>query len=221
MRSGQRPNANVRDEESGDWVRDFELALYDRARTAGPAIATALDLPTDRPLRVLDVGGGHGGYSMALCNRYPNVEAVVFELPAAAAVARDLIAEAGLNSRVHVQEGDFQQEELGNGYDIALLFGILVSERVPEKQKLLHKTFRALTPGGQVVIRGAHLNDDRTAPLEATLFSLHMLLSTDAGDISTLGELQGWLEGAGFINPRLADLPDWAGNGLLVATKPA
>lgn len=53
VRTGRRPEPNVRDEGQTNWVRDFELALYDLSRAIGPAVAETLDLPTDRPIRVL------------------------------------------------------------------------------------------------------------------------------------------------------------------------
>lgn len=220
VRSGQRPEANIRDEGQRNWVLDFELALYDLARAFGPAIAEALALPEERQIRVLDVGGGHGGYSMALARRYPNVQTTVFELPAAAAVARQLIAEVGLSERVAVQEGDFQQERLGEGYDLVLLFGVLVSETEEGKVALLRKTYGALVPGGQVAIRGFWLDDDRAGPLQPTLFSLHMLLSTDAGDISALSEMSSWVQEVGFQKPRALTLPEWIGSDIVVANKP-
>jgi SAM-dependent methyltransferase len=153
VRTGRRPEANIRDEGQTNWVLDFELALLDLARTAGPVIAEALALPTDRPLRVLDVGGGHGGYSMALARRYPKLQAVVYELPAAAEVAAEIIAGEDLSKRVLVQVGDFQKEALGSGFDLVLLFGVLVSETPEGKLDLLRKTYTALKPGGQVAIR--------------------------------------------------------------------
>jgi len=220
VRSGQRPEANIRDEGQTDWVRDFELALFDLSRTVGPAVAEALALPTGRPFRVLDVGGGHGGYSMALARRYPHLQAVVFELPAAAEVAREIIAGEGMADRVSVQVGDFQKDELGNGFDLLLLFGVLVSETAAGKLALLQKSYRALLPGGRVAIRGFWLDEARTGPPEATLASLHMLLSTDAGDLSTLAEIEGWLVEAGFVQPELVPLPEWLGSSLLVAHKP-
>lgn len=220
VRTGRRPEPNVRDEDQTNWVLDFELALYDLARTLGPVVAEALALPAGRPVRVLDVGGGHGGYSMALVRRYPNAEATVFELPAAAAVARDIIAAEGLAERVSVQVGDFQQDELGSEFDLALLFGVLVSETPAGKLALLRKTFAALAPGGTVAIRGFGYSPRDGASLEAALFSVQMLLSTSAGDISTVADLEGWLGEAGFEAPRLIDLPEWAGSALYVARKP-
>lgn len=200
-------------------MRDFELAQYDLSRTVGPAVAEALDLPADQPIRVLDVGGGHGGYSMALARRYANVQAMVFELPAAAEVARELIASEGMGDRVSVQVGDFQKEALGSGYDLLLLFGMLVSETPVGKLALLRKAHAALVPGGMLAIRGFWLDDERTGPAEATLFSLHMLLSTDACDISTRAEISDWLSEAGFKRPHLAPLPAWVGSSLMLAYK--
>lgn len=220
VRSGRRPEANIRDEEQTDWVLGFELALYDLARVNGPLVAEALALSEEQTVRVLDVGGGHGGYSMALARRYPNIEATVFELPPAAEVARQIIAREGMGHRVGVGEGDFQNEELGdNAYDLLLLFGVLVSETPANKLALLEKSFRALLPGGRVAIRAFWLNDERTGPPESTLFSLHMLLATDAGDISTQAEIMQLLAQTNFIDPQWVNIPEVGGN-LLLATKP-
>jgi SAM-dependent methyltransferase len=220
IRSGERPDANIRDEGQRNWVLDFELALYDLALAYGPDIAEALNLPEDRPLRILDVGGGHGGYSIALARRYPNVVATVFELPAAAAVALDIIAREGMNGRVSVQEGNFQEEELPGGYDIVLLFGVLVSETLEGKLALLQKAYDALVPGGQLVIRGFWLDEDRAGPPQETIFSLHMLLSTEAGDISTRSELEDLVSQVGFKLIRTVMLPRWEGAEIYVADKP-
>lgn len=156
---------------------------------------------------------------MALARRYSNVQPIVFELPAAAEVAVKIIAGEGMAGRVAVQTGDFQQETLGKGYDLILLFGVLVSETPAGKLALLRKVHAALSPGGMVAVRGFWLDDARTAPPESTLFSLHMLLSTEAGDISTLSEVHGWLAEAGFVRPREIALPEWVGSSLLVAYK--
>lgn len=227
VRSGERPPENVRDEEGSSWVMDFELALLDLARAAGPVIAerlavhaTAL-LPDTDPVRVLDVGGGHGGYSMALARHDPRVQVTIFELPAAAEAARQIIARAGMSDRVAVQVGDFQQDPLGNDvYDLVLLFGVLGSETPAGRLILLRKARAALKPGGLVAIRGFAHDDPQSNELETTLFSLHLLLSTAAGDSLTLELLLRTLQEAGFSDPQTLPLPDWIGSTLLIARKP-
>lgn len=220
VRTGQRPEENVQDEKPEEWARGFEYALYDLARPIAPLIADALKLPEDRPLRVLDVGGGHGCYSLALARRYPNLTATVFELPRVAPVTREIIAAEGLVERVTVQEGDFQQDDLGSGYDLALLFGVLPGESPQGRARLIKKAFAALKPGGWIVLREFLLDADRAGPPEAALFALQMLLSTDHGGASTAEELAGWLEEAGFTPPRSISLPAWAGTNLTVAKRP-
>ncbi|MDQ2996155.1 MAG: acetylserotonin O-methyltransferase, partial [Chloroflexota bacterium] len=223
VRTGQRPEENIKDEDQSNWVRDFELALYDIARTAAPAIAEALQplLPqrSGRPLRVIDIGGGHGAYSIALARRDSNMEAVVFELPAVTEVAREIVATSGVADRVAVQAGDFKTDDLGTNFDLALLFGILVSEPPADAVALLRKIHAALGPGGLVAIRGFYLAPDRAGPLEATLSDLHMLLSTDAGTAHTVDDVAAWLHEAGFLPPETVALPVPERSNLLVSRK--
>ena len=220
IQTGRWPEPNRQMEERTNWVRNFELALYDMARACAPAIAEAMHLSTDRPLRLIDVGGGHGGYSMALVRRYPNMTATVFELPAAANVACEIIAAEGLSNRVTVQAGNFQQEELGHGYDVALLFGVLASETGEGKLALLRKVRKALIPDGLIAIREFLLHpDDPEQTAEAAIFSLHTLLANGVGDVATLPQMQSWLLEAGFESLRFVELPVWMGMNLFVAQK--
>ncbi len=220
VKTGQRPEDNVRDEQADDWVSRFEYALYNMARPIAPFIADALALPEDRALRVLDVGGGHGGYSIALARRYPRLTATVFELPRVVPVTREIVAQAGLADRVSVHEGDFQRDELGNGYDLALVFGVLNGEPPEGRPALIAKVFAALNPGGRIVLRDCVLDAGRTGPPEAAIFALQMLLATDAGGLDTCDEWTRWLIEAGFTRPQPISLPAWIGSALIVADRP-
>lgn len=220
VRTGQRPEDNRYDEQPDDWVYNFVHALYNMARPVAPFIADALALPEDRPLRLLDVGGGHGGYSLALARRYPLLTATVYELPLVVPVAREIIEPAGLSDRVSVQEGDFQREELGQGYDVALVFGVLNGEPPEGRPALIRKVFAALNPGGQIVLRDFVLDPDRAGPPEAAVFALQMLLATDAGGLDTSEDWERWLVEAGFTPPHTIDLPAWVGSPLTAAVKP-
>jgi len=220
VRTGKRPEDERRSEQPEDWVRNFIYALYNNARLVAPAIADALTLLEDRPMRVIDIGGGHGGYSLALAQRYPLLTATVFELPRVVPIARELIAQTGLADRVSVQVGNFQLEELGHGYDVALLFGVLNGESSEGRLALIKKVFEALKPGGKIVIRDFVLDPDGAGPADAAVFALQMLLATDAGGLDTRDVLERWLGIAGFNPPHLISLPDGIGFSLTVATKP-
>jgi hypothetical protein len=219
VRSGQRPEEDRHDEQADDWVRNFVYGLYNMARLAAPVVAEALILPQDRPLRVIDVGGCHAAYSLALARRHPLLTATVFELPAVVPFAHEIIAQAGLADRVTVQAGDFQQEGLGHGYDVALVFGVLNGEPPERRPALIRKVYDCLSPGGWIVLRDFVLDPDRARPPEAAIFALQMLLATEAGGLDTSDDWAHWLVEAGFTPPRIIPLPEWAGTDLTIAVK--
>ncbi len=101
--------------------------------------------------RLLDVGG-HGRYALALCRRYPSLSAVVFDAPQALEAARAGIAEAHLAERVTTQAGNFLEDGLGSGYDVALLFNIVHGLTPEQNTALLRRAASALNPRGIVVV---------------------------------------------------------------------
>jgi SAM-dependent methyltransferase len=220
VRTGQRPEEDRRDEQADDWVRNFVYGLYDMARPVARFVAEALDLPTDRPLRAIDVGGCHAAYSLALARRHPLLTATVFELPAVVPFAREIVTQAGLADRVSVQAGDFQQEGLGHGYDVALVFGVLNGEPPEGRPALIRKVYDCLNPGGRIVLSDFVLDPDRAGPPEAAIFALQMLLATEAGGLDTSEDWARWLAGAGFRQVHTVDLPVTASTTLTVAQKP-
>jgi hypothetical protein len=82
----------------------------------------------------------------------------------------------------------------------------------------LRKTFDALAPGGTVAIMEFVPNHDRTGPPMPLLFAVNMLVNTEEGETFTFPEMSAWLREAGFVNPRLLDVP--AVSPLVLATRP-
>jgi len=145
----------------------------------------------------------------------------VFELPAVVPFAREIIDQAGLADRVTVQAGNFQQEGVGHGYDVALVFGVLNGEPPQGRPALIRKVYDCLNPGGRIVLRDFVLDPDRAGPPEAAIFALQMLLTTEAGGLDTRDDWARWLVEAGFASPRTIPLPEWVGADLTIAVKPA
>lgn len=69
---------------------------------------------------MIDLGGGHGLYAMALARQNPDLKAVVFDLPEVAPLARSYIGKYGMEEQVRVVAGDFFSDSFGSGYDIIL-----------------------------------------------------------------------------------------------------
>lgn len=224
VKIGGRPAASLQEEQDPNWVRDFTLALYDTARIAAPGITAALTPFIEglgRPARVIDVGGGHGGYSIDLARRFPDLEATVFDLPPVIEVTREIVAASGVGDRVSVVAGDFHQDPLGTGYDLALVFGVLVGEDREGSVRLLRTVRDALAPGGVAAVRSHHAGRRGEPSLNGALFDLQMLLSTRGGAAHEVADTAGWLREAGFTEVETLDLPAPATGILLIARAPA
>lgn len=125
--------------------RVYEEGMIAIARMAADEVVARVKLPPTAR-RLLDVGGGHGLYSIKFCHQYSDLLATVFDLPQAASVAREMITAERMGDRVAVQEDDFWSDDLGAGYDVALLFTI-IHAYLPEKNvELLRKVSGALQP---------------------------------------------------------------------------
>jgi hypothetical protein len=62
------------------------------------------------------------------------------------------------------------------------------------------------------------VNHDRTEPVIGLLFAVNMLINTEEGDTFSFEEISDWLREAGFVKPRLLQVP--AVSPLVLATKP-
>nr|WP_320160960.1 methyltransferase [uncultured Methanoregula sp.] len=100
--------------------------------------------------RLLDLGGGHGLYSIAFCQKNPGLDAVVFDLPQVMEATRDFIGRYRAE-RVSVLPGDFFKDPIGSGYDI-IFSSSNPGGKVPD---LIPKIAGALNPGGLFINKQA------------------------------------------------------------------
>jgi len=80
-----------------------------------------------------------------------------------------------------------------------------------ENRDLLRRSRRALLPGGRLVIQDFILEEDKTAPKMAALFSLNMLVGTEGGASYNQSEYAEWLTAAGFEGVSRIRLPGPSG----------
>jgi SAM-dependent methyltransferase len=164
------------------------------------ALTNAVDL--SRHHQVLDLGGGSGAASIALCRRHPNLRAIVLELPEIAAVAREFVARSGLADRIEVREGDFMKGPLPSGCDVALLANVMALSTAEGNCGVLRRVYDALPSGGIVLISGWMLDDDRDhSPLRA-LFCLEDIRWGSPDVERCAATYSEWLESAGFTGIR-------------------
>lgn len=169
--------------------RDFLLGMHGFGQISSPAVVAAFDLSRFR--RLVDLGGATGHLALAAIRRYPQLRAAVFDLPQAVATAAEFTG-----GRVELIAGDFFRDDLPQA-DLYAAGRILHDWSEDKIRALLAKIHVALPDGGALLIAEALLEDDKTAPVEAAMQSLNMLICTD-GRERTQAEYAALLREAGF-----------------------
>lgn len=156
--------------------------------------------------RMLDLGGGHGLYAVALTMRSPGLSAVVFDLPLVAPVARDFIR-AYKADRVQVRAGDFRRDDIGYGYDLVLAADVFYRP-ADEVLPVLRKLHGALVPQGTLLVKHWYLDDTRCRPLAGAIFDFKLSLARSGGHVPTVGEAREMLRESGFATGEARLLSD-------------
>ncbi|MGA2271507.1 MAG: methyltransferase [Bryobacteraceae bacterium] len=209
-----RTGTAVPDERGPEGTEAFIAAMHNNARMRAAQLAQAAAAGAKR---MLDVGGGSGAYAIAFAKANPRLRAEVFDQPAVLAIAERHIHEAGLTERVTTRAGDLRADEFGGGYDLVLISAICHMLAPEENRNLLARAYRALEPGGRVVIQDFLLRADKTGPRAGALFSLNMLVNTRGGASYSEDEYTAWLRAAGFGEVRRVPLAGPA--GVLIASR--
>jgi acetylserotonin N-methyltransferase len=174
--------------------REFLLGMHGQGLLSSPQVVAAFDLGRFR--RLVDVGGATGHLAMAACERYPKLRAVVFDLPEAMPLAREMIGASAVAERIEVVAGDFFRDPLPEGDLYAL--GRILHDWAEEKiARILRTIYERLPSGGALLIAEKLLDDDKHGPPWAVLQSLNMLVCTE-GKERTLAEYERLLQQAGF-----------------------
>ncbi len=179
-----------------DHIRAFIGAMHVVGSKMAPSIVAAVNPGKARKL--LDVGGASGTYTCAFLAAAPEMKATLFDLPPVIEMARQRIQAAKMAERVTLVPGDFTQDALPRGHDLALLSAIIHQNSSEQNQALYERIFDALEPGGRIVVRDYVMSPDRTEPRDGALFAVNMLAGTEGGNTYTFEEIKAGLTAAGF-----------------------
>jgi len=192
-----------------------------RARGDPAYVAGRLDL--SKVSMVADIGGGPGTYTVALLRRWPHLRAAIYDLPATLEVARKILAERELtaSARIDLVRVDYLYDEIPGPCGALFMSNIIHSEDETDNAQLVRKCFRALEPGGMLIIKDHIMNADLTEPKAGAIFALYLLMATRGRDYS-FDEVSSWLGDAGFIDIKLEALPSpQFTSSMVIARKPS
>ena len=144
-------------------ANDFTHMLYYDHLEVSRALANNIDLSGYE--NVLDVGGGSGVMSLALVRKHKHINATVLELENVARVANRIIKREKLSGRVKAIAGDMNKS-IPPGYDVIMLCDIeMTAQR-------LENAYRALPPGGMLVVVDTLMREDLTEPFYLLMWQL-------------------------------------------------
>src|SRR5262249_46235455 len=181
--------------QQGAW-ENYQRAMLEVARSDAETLAKLVPIPRGAK-RILDLGGSHGLLSGALCRKYPPMKATVIDLPDAIRPARELARAEGIDDIVEHRSGNLLNDNLGSGYEAALLANVLHHFDTKQIPGISNRVREVLKPGGIVAIWEieAPCADDKIAATDAA--ALYFRLVSSARAYNGKDYLQ-WLEKAGF-----------------------
>jgi SAM-dependent methyltransferase len=191
--------------DTPEWTHNFIAGMQRNAKDRAPLVVKALGTAGVR--RVLDLGGGSGAYSIAFAKVCPDVRCEILDVPEVVPLTATYVSQAGVSAQVRLRAGDMLRDDFGLGYDIIMLNAICHMFSEEQNRDIFRRAHQALAPSGRLVVQDFVLNPEKTAPQHAALFSLNMLVATDAGATYSEPEYAQWMKAAGFTEVCRINLP--------------
>ncbi|MEX2139165.1 MAG: class I SAM-dependent methyltransferase [Pirellulales bacterium] len=179
-----------------DDKREFLMGMHGFGLISSPHVVAAFDL--GRFTRLVDLGGATGHLAIAACQRYPNLQAVVFDLPEAVPLAEEIVGASPAAGRIAISAGDFFVDPLPKA-DLYAVGRILHDWSEDKVLRLLGRIHDSLPSNGALLIAEKLLFGDKSGPSWAQMQSLNMLTCTE-GKERTLVEYESLLTQVGFSN---------------------
>lgn len=148
--------------------------------------------------RIMDLGGGSGCYCIVAAERYPELSAVVLDLPPVVVVTREYLQTNGVADRVTAEPCDFTRDPLPRDADVAIMASNLPQYDRQIIAGVVRRVFDALLPGGEFHLIGEMLDAEGSGPLAPALWGLSEAVNDSTGLAHSIAECIGYLEVAGF-----------------------
>jgi ubiquinone/menaquinone biosynthesis C-methylase UbiE len=183
----------------------YQKAMEAAASATSKEAVRKIPVPADAA-RMLDIGGSHGLYSVALCKKYTGLSSVILDLPEAVEKAKPILEKFNMGNTVVHKAGNVLHEDLGNEqYDFILMASVAHHFTTEENLLVAQKAYKALKPGGYFTIIEVLKRDvmKYDGDMLSSIGDFFFALSSTSGTWS-LNEIKQWQKQAGFTHYKKA-----------------
>jgi predicted O-methyltransferase YrrM len=218
LRTGKALDIHDAGLTSAEWRR-YQHAMRSLSAAAAREVGQRMRLKRGAK-RMLDVGGSHGFYSVALCRKHPDLNATVLDLPAAIEHAAPILGMEQMGDRVRHVAGDALTADLGEAvYDLVFISNLMHHFTDAQNRNLTLRAVRALTPGGSLVIQELiRPESPATGDQVGHALNLFFALTSTSGTWS-VSEMEAWLRDAKLAVRRTMFLRSIPGTAQLCGVK--
>ena len=184
--------------------------IFLNGMTAGSLLAAraiAAKFPWRKFSTMIDIGTAQGGAAVEIARAHPHLTGGGFDLPPVEPIFTRYVEKQGLSDRLRFHAGDFFSDPLPSA-DVLVMGRILHNWDLPTRNMLIAKAYRALPPGGVLIVYDPLIDDDRCADQHGLLSSLNMLIETAGGSEYTGADCKEWMRQAGFVEINQEPLGD-------------
>jgi hypothetical protein len=200
-------------------LSEHEQRLYSEgveAIQAAPAHSLPSTYDFSAHKRLLDLGGGTGSWLLAALRQFNHLRATLFELPGAAALARQRLATDPLAPHADVVEGDFFSDALPGNHDVILIANVFHLFSPEHNRDLLRRVRGCAAAGARLLLADFWTDATHTEPAFAALMAGEFLVITGEGDVYSAQEVKEWLDETGW---RVVDRKPLAGPMSLIVAE--
>ncbi|WDV46619.1 methyltransferase dimerization domain-containing protein [Clostridiaceae bacterium M8S5] len=125
--------------------------------------------------KMLDLGGGAGLIGICIGQEKEDIEGVIFDTPNSINVTKRCIKEYNIEDRFTTIAGNYQEDDIGYGYDLVLAIGTLNFAK-DNLDIVTKKIYDSLNDKGVFISISDGITDDGTKPVRAILTWLPAVL---------------------------------------------
>lgn len=219
VRTGDPLDVHTAMTADADWDI-YQRGMRAMASTPARELVRRLKLPKGARA-MLDIGGSHGYFSVALCRKHKRLRSVILDLPEAVAQAAPILAAEGMGDRVVHRAGDALTDDLGeNAYDLVLVSGLVHHFSDEQNRELAGRVSRALRPGGVLAVQDIFRPSTPTqAGQIGALLEFYFALTSRSGTWS-IEDMTRWQQEANLQPRKPIRYRTVPGSGVQAAVKP-